>query len=55
MRKLWIRFILWLHHVCPKHGPMEGGSKYVYCKSCYAASRQEQQTYLDGLCKELNS
>lgn len=55
MRRLWIRYILWLHGVCPKHGLMEGGgcAYRTFCIPCYATQRQERETYLDGLCKEL--
>lgn len=36
--KVWLRFYLWFHDICPEHGPMdlwesEGGCG-SYCKTC---------------------
>ncbi len=36
MKKLWLRFLLWLDDICPKHGPMDCDTEgHTYCKKCH--------------------
>ena len=58
--RLWLRYLLWYNHICPKHGRMRGGWRTggQYCARC-SAEREERiskvcadrEIYVDELFK----
>ena len=62
MRRLYIKFVLWLNGYCTKHGILKTHNTQGFCTRCSLCAREEigrarterKATYLDKLLEEFN-
>ena len=52
--RLWVRWVLFWHHICPKHGLMRYAPFRYYCPECDVAKSKIKYRKLEELRKEYN-
>ena len=52
IRRLWIRWVLFNNHICPKHGPKRYAPFRYYCPECDIAKPLIKLRKLESLRKE---